>query len=146
MPVEIVSNDLPLSAGQIERLWKEVSIYTNTSDEVVAIRAVSPEEIRTLNSTYRSKDKPTNVLTFSYPAVAGTSEGGEHDVAICLSVAGEEAKERNMDMATYVALLLVHAFLHAKGMDHERSPKEALSTQEAEKAILQASGFTGLSL
>ncbi len=146
MSVEIVGDDLPLSASQVERLWSEVNAYTNTSDELIVVQAVPAEEMRTLNGTYRSSDKPTNVLTFSYPPMPGTAEGAEHNVAICLSIAEGEAKERDMDIATYVALLLVHAFLHAKGMDHERSEEEARATGEAEKHILQASGFTGLSL
>jgi probable rRNA maturation factor len=146
MPAHLVGQGSPLSATQLERLWQEVCIYTGHTDEEVSVRLVSEEEMRTLNATYRNKERSTNVLTFSYPAVAGTSEGTQHDVALCLSVAETEAHERTVTLEQYVALLLVHAFLHAQGWDHERSEEEADKTKMAENAILEAAGFTALSL
>jgi probable rRNA maturation factor len=70
----------------------------------------------------------------------------EHDVALCLSVAEREAAERQVPVRDYAAVLLVHAFLHACGLDHERSEAEAEKMAEAERSALQRCGFTAVGL
>lgn len=129
----------------MERLWTETRQRRDWDDEAVNITCVSEDEVRTLNRNYRLKDAPTNVLTFSYPAaVAG--QRGEHDIALCLPVAEREAKERGIALRDYVALLLVHAFLHATGLDHEQSPEAEAQMTQAEQEILSASGFAPINL
>jgi metalloprotein, YbeY/UPF0054 family len=138
MPVNLQCDESPLQVAEVERLWEEARQYRNFSDEQVNIRCVSAEEMRTLNGQYRGQDKATNVLTFSYPE--------EHDVALCLEVGRKEAAERGMSLRDYTALLLTHAFLHAAGLDHERSEREAEETKTAERIILERAGFSALSL
>jgi probable rRNA maturation factor len=149
MPISLSSETDPLTAEEIERLWQETIVFTQHADDEVAIRFVNAEEIRRLNREYRKKDAPTNVLTFSYddsdPHFAKASRG-RHDIALCLSVAGEEARQRGVVLRDYVALLLVHAFLHAVGMDHESSSAQAVAQREAEQAILTKAGFAAQGL
>lgn len=128
-----------MTTQETDRLWEETRKWRQFDDELVAVRAVSEEEMRELNERYRGKGHATNVLTFSY-------DGGEHDMAVCLVVAAKEAQERQMELRDYVALLMVHGFLHVVGMDHERSDEEMEQTREAERAILQAAGFESESL
>lgn len=139
------AENLPLKLTEVERLWQETIRARDFPDETVNIKCVSPEQMRTLNKQYRGKDKMTNVLTFSYPST-GSGQASEYDIALCLSVAEREAGERGVSLRDYVALLLVHAFLHAAGMDHERSYEEARDTEQAERKILQAAGFQAASL
>lgn len=115
------------------KLWQAVRAYRNFPDHQVNVRVVSETEIRELNKKYRGKDYSTNVLTFSY--------GPEHDIAVCLDMAQREASERGVEERDYVAWLLVHAFLHATGMDHTRSKEEARSMEKAEAEILTQAGF-----
>src|SRR3989338_2871998 len=146
MPVHILGDELPLTSSQVELLWQTVCTYLQQPEDQVNVRAVSEEEIRTLNKTYRHKDSPTNVLTFSYDALGVPGGAGEHDIALCLPVATREAEALRVALVDYVALLLTHAFLHAKGMDHELSSDEVKATQEAETSILTLAGFQPLSL
>lgn len=134
MPISLQDGDFPLPRKDVSRLWRETIAYRNFTDDQVNIKCVSLEEIRTLNKHYRRKDKPTNVLTFSYE--------DEHDVVLCLPLAEAEASGRGVKLRDYAALLLVHAFLHATGMDHEQSEEEARQTGAAEQKILQAAGFS----
>lgn len=139
MPVTIQSDDsFILTDQEVERLWKYTREATSFADDEVTVRCVSEVEIKGLNRQYRQQAKPTNVLTFSYD--------NEHDVALCLPVAEQEAMEREVALRDYVALLLVHAFLHATGMDHEESPAAESETQELEKKILAQTGFTEFAL
>ncbi len=134
MPISLQDGSFPLSKKAVSKLWREAIAYRGFSDDQVNIKNVSLEEIRTLNKHYRRQDKVTNVLTFSYE--------DEHDVVLCLPVAEQEARARGVKLPDYVALLLVHAFLHATGMDHEQSEEESRQTENAEREILRAAGFS----
>lgn len=139
MPVDIQCPNLTLSSEKVASLWRATISYTDKQDDLINLRCVSEAEIETLNATYRKKQKPTNVLTFSYGE-------GEHDVALCLSVVEREAVERELNLQDYTALVLVHAFLHVCGMDHERSDEEEKATHAAEESILKTVGFSSLHL
>lgn len=127
-----------MNEEEIQDLWRATRAYRKFPHEQVNVRFVSKEEIQRLNAHYRGKDKPTNVLTFSYD--------GEHDVAVCLEVAEGEARERGVRRRDYVARLLTHAFLHATGMDHERSAQAARQMEAAEAEILKRCGYRSVSL
>lgn len=146
MSISIQSKNFPLSVSDINLLWEKVREMRTFPNEEVVVRSVSGEEIQKLNKQYRGKDKTTNVLTFSYAPDEAEGEKGTHDVALCLAVAQEEAAERSVPVREYVALLLVHAFLHVAGMDHERDAAEAAETERLERVILEQAGFSSLSL
>lgn len=147
MPIHAELIDTSLSLSQVEGLWQCVRTSQNVPDDVVSVRFIPAQEMQTLNRTYRGKDRPTNVLTFSYPPThASLSKATEHEVVACLEVARKEAALKGVSLGDYVALLLVHAFLHVAGLDHEKSPQEAAKTSQLEKEILQHQGFKAFSL
>lgn len=134
MPVDFVCPGAPVTDGEVEGLWRTVVDVAGFTDDDVAVRCVGEGEIRELNGRYRGKDKATNVLTFSYGK-------GEHDVAVCLEVANKESEELGLSRKDYFAWLLTHAFLHAVGLDHEKSEEEARRMAQAEGEILERNGF-----
>ena len=67
---------------------------------------VDAETIRSLNSRFRSKDEPTDVLSFEVDGPYGEMVG---EVVVCPACASPE-----MD----VEELVVHGALHLGGMDH----------------------------
>lgn len=135
MPLSFQCERFPLTDTEVESIWQSVRAHTDFSDEQVSIQCVSIDEITRLNTEYRQKNSPTNVLTFSY------GEDAEHDVALCMEVAEKEAAERSIAIRDYVALLLAHALLHVTGMDHEESEEKSLRMQSFEKDILLSCGF-----
>ena len=139
MPVEIHCKNIVLTPEEVTALWRATIEYCGMSDDVVGVQCVDENEIAQLNATYRKKNKPTNVLTFSYGE-------GEHDVALCLPVIEREAVERSLALRDYTALVLVHAYLHVCGMDHERSQEEEEKTHVAEQHILKETGYTSIHL
>ena len=134
LPIFLQSEIELLTPQDAKHLWEETIAYAHHADDEVTARFVTEIESKKLNKEYRKKDKATNVLTFSYGE-------GTHDIALCLPVAEREASERQVGLREYVALLLVHAFLHAVGFDHERSEEEAKATSVAEQEILARAGF-----
>lgn len=139
------SDNFPLRLNEVKRLWQEAIRVRKFSDAQVNIKCVLLDEMRTLNKQYRGKDTATNVLTFSYPST-GSGQVSEHDIAFCLPVAQQEASDREVVLRDYLALLLVHAFLHVTGLDHERSNREAQQMGQLEREVLAATGFREASL
>jgi len=136
MPTLLHRNEatFPLTSAEVEQLWQVTTEYRLWADDAVGISCVSEDEIRHLNQHYRQRDQSTNVLTFTY-------DTSEHDIVLCMDVAVREADGRNTSMRDYVALLLVHAFLHATGMDHEESQAAAAATHKLERKILTQCGL-----
>jgi probable rRNA maturation factor len=72
----------------------------------VSVALVDEETIRELNLKYRSKDSPTDVLSFEIDGPYGEMVG---EIVICPSVASSEMG---------IEELVVHGALHLSGMDH----------------------------
>ena len=124
----IESKNIP--SEQNISLWVEKALELSGStnnDPELTIRIVSLEESQQINSDYRGKDKPTNVLSFSFeipeglPAEALVSENMNNilgDLAICEDVVIQEAKEQNKAIENHWAHMVIHGVLHLLGYDH----------------------------
>ncbi|MFZ2484752.1 MAG: rRNA maturation RNase YbeY [Minisyncoccia bacterium] len=79
---------------------------------------------RRLNSTYRGKDKPTNVLSFPLSKKSG-------EIFIDLDTAKKEAPKFKMTFEKFVTYLFIHGLLHLNGMEHggkmEKAEKKLLN-------------------
>jgi probable rRNA maturation factor len=107
------------------------------SKAMLTIRFVNQAEAHDLNLFFRGFDKPTNVLTFSYPTQGKSIEA---DIVLCLPILCAEAKEQQKSLVAHLAHLLIHGCLHAKGYDHLK-PKDAKQMEALEINILQSLGF-----
>jgi probable rRNA maturation factor len=80
-------------------------------------------ELRRLNREFRSKDYPTDVLSF--PALVGqavspaNSTSSLGDIAISLGRARAQAREFGHPIETELQILMLHGVLHLCGHDHE---------------------------
>ncbi len=103
------------------------------------------EEVRVLNREWRTKDKPTNVLSFPMMTraelVALTPQGGPEmlgDVALAFETCTREAAEKGVGLKDHAAHLIVHGLLHLAGYDHEAGEAEAQAMEALEiKALAQ---------
>lgn len=107
------------------------------SKAMLTIRFVNRAEAHDLNLFFRGFDKPTNVLTFSYPTQGKSIEA---DIVLCLPILRAEAKEQQKSLVAHLAHLLIHGCLHAKGYDHLK-PKDAKQMEALEINILQSLGY-----
>lgn len=64
-----------------------------------------------LNKSYRGKNNPTNILSFSL----GKNNG---EVFITLDLLRKEAKLFNKTFKNFTAFLFIHGLLHLKGYNH----------------------------
>ena len=121
------------SLAQI-RKWAGACFH---SKAMLTIRFVNRAEAHDLNLFFRGFDKPTNVLTFSYPTQGKSIEA---DIVLCLPILRAEAKEQQKSLVAHLAHLLIHGCLHAKGYDHLK-PKDAKQMEALEINILQSLGY-----
>lgn len=90
----------------------------------VSILLTGDDFIKELNSNYRSKDKPTNVLSFpSYDFEAGHYENLDNyvvlgDIILAFETIKKEAIEQEKTFINHLLHLVVHGTLHLLGYDH----------------------------
>lgn len=106
----------------------------------LGIVLVNPQKIQHYNRTYRNKDKPTDILSFSYhpdlkpgERIKATSEDDKNlgDLIICPEYVVKEAATYNMTFAERMRILLVHGICHLLGYDHEHDEDwHIMRTQE----------------
>src|SRR5262245_25564094 len=129
-------------AAELKR-WASSALAEDVRGELT-IRIVSERESAELNSRYRGKEGPTNVLSFAAePAEAPGGEGllPYGDVVICAAVVAREAREQGKPLAAHWAHMVVHGALHLQGYDHEKSARDAGIMEARERALLTELGF-----
>lgn len=107
----------------------------------VSVAFVPIERIAELNSLYRGKDGPTDVLSFPLdaPDDAPDAEGEIviGDIAISPEVAIRQNAEYGTTFVEEIDLLLTHGTLHLLGYDHIED-EDALVMEARERDILAA--------
>jgi probable rRNA maturation factor len=91
-----------------------------------------------LNSRYRGKPRPTDVLSFPAPEPIRSLQGALGELVICLPVLTRQAREQGHRAELELWVLLAHGLLHLLGMDHEKGGKQAAEMARWEKKLLSA--------
>ncbi len=95
----------------------------------VHIMVTSNREMRSLNRRFRSKDKPTDVLSFPAESFPAGSWAG--DIAISAEIASRNARELGHNASQEIKILTLHGVLHLAGYDHENDDGE-MARKEAQ--------------
>ncbi|WP_338491112.1 rRNA maturation RNase YbeY [Erwinia aphidicola] len=120
--------------------WLEAVLPQFQPESEVTIRLVDEAESRELNHTYRSKDKPTNVLSFPFEAPPGIELPLLGDLIICRQVVELEAAEQEKALEAHWAHMVIHGSLHLLGYDHIED-EEAEEMESLETEIMLALGY-----
>lgn len=128
-------------------LWVDAALAMSLQDQQeheqeyeLTIRVVDEEESQSLNSQYRGKDKPTNVLSFPFEAPAEIELNLLGDLVICAPIVAQEAKEQSKKEIAHWAHMVIHGTLHLQGYDHIED-EEADEMEALEIKILDKLGF-----
>lgn len=111
-------------------------------DSEAAVALSSDERVRTLNRTYRGKDKPTNVLSFP-AAESGLPPGARRhlgDIVLAAGTIAREAAAQGKPLRHHLQHLAVHGLLHLVGYEHE-SEQQAREMESLEVEILAQIGI-----
>ena len=114
----------------------------------VSLLFADDAEVHALNREWRSKDKPTNVLSFPMlergDLLALASDGPPEllgDIALALETCQREAASKGVSLEAHATHLLIHGLLHLAGYDHETSPEDARAMEQLEIKALALMGI-----
>jgi len=127
--------DRRLLRARARRVLREIE----RADCELSIALVDDAEIRALNSAWRGRDRPTDVLAFSLEEGPHAERRGPllGDIVIGLETAARQARARRRSLDDEVTRLLVHGALHLIGHDHVRAG-EARRMRTEERRLLRA--------
>ncbi|MCH2040617.1 MAG: rRNA maturation RNase YbeY [Saccharospirillaceae bacterium] len=131
-----------LPSAETLTAWADAAISgrCQLEDPELTIRLVDNPESQQLNSEYRGKDKPTNVLSFPFEAPPEVPIPLLGDLIIAVPVVEQEAIEQNKTSEAHWAHMVVHGCLHLLGYDHIKDD-EAEAMESLERTILAQLGF-----
>ena len=132
----------------IRRCCNAVLIHEDFTDLAeVSVSFIDNNQIRKLNNEYRSKDLPTDVLSFPLSDNGVWDKNMETgalllgDIVISLEKAVDQAEIYGHSLCREVGFLTVHSMLHLLGYNHENGGLEAVKMREKEEAILKELGL-----
>ena len=100
-------------------------------DAQLSLSFINKDEIKQLNNEYRSKDKPTDVLTFCID-----EEEILGDIYISLEIVKENAIKFDNEYFSEISRVVAHAFSHLVGYDH-KTDEEYNIMRDYEKFLLK---------
>jgi probable rRNA maturation factor len=116
---------------------------------IASLLFTTDAEVHTLNREWRTRDKPTNVLSFPMlereeledlargdgpPVMLG-------DIALAHETCAREAAEKGVSLEAHATHLIVHGLLHLAGHDHVDSDEQAEAMEALETRILAKLGI-----
>jgi probable rRNA maturation factor len=127
----------PLPTTEQVQTWVEAVLAQYSTHFSLCIRIVDTDESQALNSEYRGKDKPTNVLSFPFemPECVEAETEILGDLVVCAPVVSQEAIEQNKPLFDHWAHMIIHGTLHLLGFDHIKE-SEAEEMEQLEREIL----------
>lgn len=154
LDIDIISND-PLWLPKLSILedlifsisqscFKTLALDKILSHIEFSVTLTNDNEIQSLNSQYRNKDKATNVLSFPADEIDPNNPNSiVHyngyiligDIVISFNTVQKEAELENKTFENHFAHLFLHGLLHLLGYDHEEE-REAIIMEDLERKIL----------
>lgn len=138
--VQIACDEDGLPAQPELKRWAEAAVGDYRAAAELTIRVVDEAESARLNSRFRQKPGPTNVLSFPFDAPPGVDVPLLGDIVICAPVVRREAREQSKSESSHWAHMVVHGTLHLLGFDHDRE-QSAQEMEAMETRILASLGF-----
>ena len=135
-----VKEETGLPSFEDIHFWLTSAIDKFQPQAEVTVRIVDESESYQLNHEYRGKDKPTNVLSFTFEVPIEIEIDLLGDLIICKQVVEQEAKEQSKPLMAHWAHMVVHGSLHLLGYDHIED-KDAEEMESLETEIMQSMGF-----
>lgn len=154
MPVQLANYQrrIRVSSSRIRKESLELLRWSGLQKAELGITISGAGRMKTLNRSFRGKDKPTDVLSFpfheekelkrlSVRSARGALGGVPFilgEIVICPEVAAANAALYGSTLEQEMSRLLVHGFLHLLGYDHEKDESGARRMRRKERQLLNA--------
>lgn len=90
-----------------------------TAKKEITFVFLPADQMKAINTQYRGKKKPTDVLSF-----ASVEEDSLGELLFCLPVLKKQAKAQKHSLDHELLYMMIHGVLHLLGYDHELSKSE----------------------
>ncbi len=112
----------------------------------LSLRLTDDQEVQNLNREFRSKDQPTDVLSFAAlevdcPQLPDEEPLGLGDIIISVETAARQAEIQGHSIEIELIWLASHGLLHLLGWDHPDEPS-LMDMLDQQRDLLQAIGLT----
>lgn len=107
----------------------------------IAVVLTDDVRIQSLNNQYRSKNKPTNVLSFPIDACSAGKNVISGDIILAYDTIDRESIAQEKTFRDHATHLIIHGLLHLMGHDHEEEA-EARKMERIEVKILATLGIS----
>ena len=119
---------------EFNSIFKKLCAKKNDREPIFDIILTSDKGIRDLNHSYRNRNWPTDVLTFSYD----DDQLPWGDIFISLETAERQAEVHNIFLEEELTVLSIHGILHACGLDHKTSQRDHQFMRKNELQLLNS--------
>jgi probable rRNA maturation factor len=131
-------NKFALDLPSLREYERRLTTALDLSPRLFNVCFVSDEEISRMNSVYRGKAAPTDVLSFPWE---GEGESGPEelfvgefrnflgDIVISVATAERNAKAEGHSTEEEIRMLILHGILHLLGYNHETDQGEMKSLE-----------------
>ncbi|MBT3226438.1 MAG: rRNA maturation RNase YbeY [Deltaproteobacteria bacterium] len=144
---ELPSETLPLQTEKrIMDVLGLLMMKLGLNCRILSLFFCSVETMIQLNGTYRSQEKPTDLLSWLYQDVEAeliTPDEPWGELVYCLELIRKQATESGWELEDELLRLTVHGLTHLLGYDHEDEADEAVMLA-FEKDLLEQIGLTGV--
>jgi len=134
------STDVLLSLAP--RILKKTNPRLASRKNILHVIFLSDREMKKLNKTYRKKNVPTDVLSFSFLDETKSQRKVQKaeanllgEIYISVDTLRKQAKRNHHSYRMEGQILFVHGFLHVLGYDHEKK-RDLKLMRELEQAFL----------
>jgi probable rRNA maturation factor len=121
------------SSAYIKRIAQQILAVLQIQHKTVELVLVSAQKMRSINRTYRHKDRATNVLSFELADADDPNFLGE--IYVSPAVVIREARTLGVPPKDWLARLIVHGILHLVGYDHI-TPRDERRMVRKERELL----------
>ncbi len=118
----------------------------NCADKEISITFVDDPTIQRINKQYLSRDKTTNVISFSLQEgdFGDINRDLLGDIVISVDTAYRDAESGNFELTEELIFLIIHGLLHLTGYNHENTCKaDALKMKKRERELFRVLVETG---
>src|SRR5699024_5921222 len=146
MQIDISDQTRELKDKQVNMLI-EVLIFSAMHEKIhheveLSVSIVTNGVIQAMNHLYRSKNEPTDVLSFQMDAVRDVDPDSHlpvmvGDIIISIEKVNEPKEGSNHSFDRALIFLAIHGFLHLLGYTHDNKENEAVMFGKQD-AILEA--------
>ena len=122
---------LKINKKSFSQVAKKVLSGENRRTEILSLAFINKAEMKKLNSKFRKKNKPTDVLSFNLDEKEYLGE-----IVICPEIVENNSEKFGVSFKEELLKVFVHGILHLCGYDHEKSIKDAQKMEAKQEEYL----------